>query len=106
MPKIIPTKKNIGCQIFKDPGYPDFTPTIYSLSQYAGVSNSTTTIYVNGLNFLDNSVVYFSGQPCTTFFNTSRSIFFYVPCYPLPGIYNVVVKTPYLSSNSVNYTVL
>ncbi len=106
MPKIIPTKKNTGCQIFSNPGFPDIAPIIIGLSSSSGASNSTTTVYVNGLNFLEGSKVYFSGQACTTFYNTPRSIFFYVPSYPIRGNYEVNVKTTAGTSNSIIYTVL
>lgn len=106
MQKKIPTKKNLGCVKFSNPGIPNVTPTIIWLNGNTGASNSTTTVYINGLNFLEGSVVYFSGQPCDTFFNTPRNLFFYVPSYPLPGVYNVSVYCAGMYSNEMPYTIL
>lgn len=106
MQKKIPTKKNIGCIKFRDPGMPNVTPTIMWLNGSTGISNSTTIVYVNGINFLEDAVVYFSGQPCDTFFNTPRQVFFYVPSYPLTGSYNVTVYTAGMYSNTVTYNVI
>ena len=76
MQKKIPTKKNIGCIKFSDPGIPNVTPTITSLNGSTGISNSTTIVYVNGINFLEDAVVYFSGQPCDTFLILRDKFFF------------------------------
>ncbi len=96
----------LGCKKFRKPTLPNLAPIILSLSSYSGTSESTATIYVNGLNFLNNTIVRFSGQECTTFYNSPRQIFFYVPAYPNVGTHTIQVFTASLYSNVVEYSVI
>ena len=92
-----------GCKKFVKQSLPIITPIIESLSTYEGNSNINNTVYVNGLNFLTTSIIEFNGQPCDTFYNTPRQIFFYVPLNLPTGSYPIRVNTQSIISNQVEY---
>ena len=82
-------------------GYPNFNPSIYSLSITSSVSGTYSLVYIDGTNFLPavygTTYVNFSNiyknLPIT--FYSPNQISFVVPLEAVAGVYNVTVVNVY-----------
>ena len=114
----------VNCKV---PFYPNFKPSIYSLSVYSSTQGYYQVVYIAGTNFLPPPYGYtyvnFGGfKNLQITFYTTETISFIVPINSMSGIYNVTVVNIYNSnfspsvnssypgnpnvSNSVEYTII
>ena len=92
------TIKGLTCKAYNK--YPDFNPSITSLSVTTSVSGAYSLVYINGTNFLpvSNGTTYvnfgnYNNLQIT--FYSSFNISFVVPLNALPGNYNINVVNVY-----------
>jgi len=98
------------CPVYS--GYPNFNPSIYSISLDYNYYGYYTVVYITGKNFLPPSYgttyVNFGTTLLTLpiIFYSSSSISFVVPLNAKPGLYNIVVVNVYNNnfSNTISLT--
>lgn len=104
------------CRTYFQGGYPNLTPTIYSLSSHNAsifrISSYPFTVYILGTNFSANentTITFGEYKKIPITFYSSTSISFVIPHNAIQGEYNIQVVntniTGSLYSNSVFFTI-